>query len=171
MVSRRIVLPPLMTLCEYAFNSLLFLQTPSHHCFFFFFYYAHGIWKFLGQGLNLSHSSDNAMSLTNGPPGNSFIYLFMAMPMTCRNSLGSDLSHSIDNSESLTTRPPGKFTTDLFTVTLALSFTYLFILKIYYYYFLIVICPIQFFSTVQHGDQLHIHVHILFLHIVMLHHK
>ena len=29
------------------------------------------IWKFLGQELNLSHSSDKAESLTARPPGNS----------------------------------------------------------------------------------------------------
>ena len=32
--------------------------------FFFFFCCDHGTWKFLGQGLNLSHSCDNAGSLT-----------------------------------------------------------------------------------------------------------
>ena len=32
--------------------------------YFFFFGCAQGMWKFLGQGLNLSHSSDNARSLT-----------------------------------------------------------------------------------------------------------
>ena len=30
----------------------------------FFFGCARGMWKFLGQGLNLGHSSDNAASLT-----------------------------------------------------------------------------------------------------------
>ena len=29
----------------------------------------------------------------------------------------------------------------------------------------------NFFSTLQHGDQLHIHVHIQFSHIIMLYHK
>ena len=31
----------------------------------------HGMWKFLGQELNLSHSSDSAKSLTARPPGDS----------------------------------------------------------------------------------------------------
>ena len=30
------------------------------------------MWKFLGQGLNLHHTSDNAKSLTTRPPGNSY---------------------------------------------------------------------------------------------------
>ena len=34
-------------------------------------YCAHGMQKFLGQGLNLYHSSDNAESLTSRPPGKS----------------------------------------------------------------------------------------------------
>ena len=34
--------------------------------------------KFLGQGLNLCHSSDNARSLTAGPPGNSEKDLFLS---------------------------------------------------------------------------------------------
>ena len=38
---------------------------------FVFFGYSHGMKKFLGQGLNLSHSSDNAESLSIRPPGNS----------------------------------------------------------------------------------------------------
>ena len=35
------------------------------------FYYTHSTWKFPGQGSNLSHSSDNAKSLTTRSPGNS----------------------------------------------------------------------------------------------------
>lgn len=44
--------------------------------FFFFFCYAHGLWKFSGQGSKPRHSSDSAGSLTAGPPGNSLEYLF-----------------------------------------------------------------------------------------------
>ena len=40
--------------------------------FFFFFDHTHKMWKFPGQGLNPCHSSDNARSLTNRPPGNSY---------------------------------------------------------------------------------------------------
>ena len=39
--------------------------------FFFFFDCACNMWKFLGQGLNASYSSDNTESLTTRPPGNS----------------------------------------------------------------------------------------------------
>ena len=39
--------------------------------FFFFFGCNHSKQKFLGQGLNSSHNSDNARSLTTLPPGNS----------------------------------------------------------------------------------------------------
>ena len=35
------------------------------------FGHTHAIWKFMGQGSKLSHSSDNAESLTTMPPGNS----------------------------------------------------------------------------------------------------
>ena len=40
----------------------------------FFFFYGHtfSMWKFPGQGSNLSHSSDNTESLTTTPPGNSY---------------------------------------------------------------------------------------------------
>lgn len=38
---------------------------------FFFFCYSYSIPKFLGQGSNSYYSSDNADSLTEGPPGNS----------------------------------------------------------------------------------------------------
>ena len=38
---------------------------------FLFFACAHDMWKFLGQGWNLRHSSDNAESLTTRPPENS----------------------------------------------------------------------------------------------------
>ena len=44
--------------------------------FFFFFFFA--MWKFPGQGSNLSQSSDNTESLTTRPPGNSQIILFKA---------------------------------------------------------------------------------------------
>ena len=37
----------------------------------FFFGHAHSMWKFLGQGSNLSHSSDKVKSLTIRPLGNS----------------------------------------------------------------------------------------------------
>ena len=39
--------------------------------FIYLFGYTHSMQKFPSQGLNLSHSSDNAESLTTGPPGNS----------------------------------------------------------------------------------------------------
>ena len=48
-----------------------------HFVCLFVFGQTHGMWKFLGQGLKLSHSSnpshssDNAESLTVRPPGNS----------------------------------------------------------------------------------------------------
>ena len=38
---------------------------------FFFFFAPCSMWKFPGQWLNLSHSSDNTRSLTARPPGNS----------------------------------------------------------------------------------------------------
>ena len=44
---------------------------PEATLLFFFFGCTCGMWKFLGQGLNLSHGSDNAESLTARPPGNS----------------------------------------------------------------------------------------------------
>ena len=43
---------------------------------------------------------------------------------------------------------------------------------IHFYYFLIVIFPIQFyFLLYSMVTQLHIHVHILFSHIIMPHHE
>ena len=44
-----------------------------HFLFFFllFFGHARGMWKLPGQGLNLSHSTDSAESLTPRPSGNS----------------------------------------------------------------------------------------------------
>ena len=52
--------------------SVVFLPTVMYRFFFFFFFgHAHGMWKFLGQGSNLLHSSDpscyseNAGSLTH----------------------------------------------------------------------------------------------------------
>ena len=42
------------------------------------------VWKFLGKGLNLSHSSDNGRFLTHGPPGNSHHGLCDATGCTCR---------------------------------------------------------------------------------------
>ena len=53
--------------------------------FFFFFGRACGIRKFLSQGSNLQHSSDlshsrnNARSLTAEPPGNSRAYIFVEL--------------------------------------------------------------------------------------------
>ena len=49
------------------------LRLPSFFSFLFFFFFCCtlSIWKFLGQGLNPSHSSDIAGSLTTRPPGNS----------------------------------------------------------------------------------------------------
>ena len=50
--------------------------------FFFFFLSAHGMWKFLSQGLNLHHNRGNAISLTTKPSGNFapffpfFLFLF-----------------------------------------------------------------------------------------------
>ena len=38
---------------------------------FLFIGYAHGMWKFPSQGLNLCHSSDNSISLATKPQGNS----------------------------------------------------------------------------------------------------
>ena len=40
-------------------------------CFVLFFGHTLGMWKFLAQGSNPSHSSDIAQSLTTRPPGNS----------------------------------------------------------------------------------------------------
>ena len=37
--------------------------------------------------------------------------------------------------------------------------------------FLIVLSPIHFFPTVQSGDQVHMQVHILFSHMIRLHHE
>jgi len=52
--------------------------------FFFFFGYTCGMQKFPGQGLNLSHSSDNTESLTPRPPGNSCPILFKGLsPSSC----------------------------------------------------------------------------------------
>ena len=42
--------------------------------FVLFFSRAHGMWTFLCQGSNLSHSNDNAGSLTPRPPGNSQVW-------------------------------------------------------------------------------------------------
>ena len=44
--------------------SSLVAQNISFFFFFFFFGRTHSIWKFAGQKSNLSHSSDNARSLT-----------------------------------------------------------------------------------------------------------
>lgn len=48
-----------------------FISFPFFFSFFTFFFFggAHSTGKFLGQGLNLRHSSDNAKSLTPRPPG------------------------------------------------------------------------------------------------------
>ena len=45
----------------------LFANILSHFIDFFFFGHSFGMQKFLGQGLNLSHSSDKAGSLTHWP--------------------------------------------------------------------------------------------------------
>ena len=65
-------------------NGSLFLLPPP------FFGHSRGIWKFLGQGSNLSHSSDpshtsdNARSLTTRPPENSSItFFFFFYPWFC----------------------------------------------------------------------------------------
>ena len=47
--------------------------------FFFFFCHIQGMQKFLGQGLNLSRSSDNAQLLTTRPPGNSYAIFFKGL--------------------------------------------------------------------------------------------
>ena len=43
--------------------------TPQFFFFFFPPFLAHGMWKFLGQGPNLSHSSDITESLAPGHQG------------------------------------------------------------------------------------------------------
>ena len=54
---------------------------------FFFFGFTHGMQKFLGQGSNLSYSSnpsysrDNAGSLTTRPPGNSLLSYYFKSPL------------------------------------------------------------------------------------------
>ena len=58
---------------------LQFQQILFQHFLFLFFGHTHSMQNFLGQGLNLSHSSDNGShsdnmeSLTTRPPGNSEI--------------------------------------------------------------------------------------------------
>ena len=47
------------------------------------------MWKFPGQELNQSHSSDNAKSLTARPPGNSPKILFFAVLESLRNFIPS----------------------------------------------------------------------------------
>ena len=49
---------------------MIFLFSLSLSLFFFFF--ASGMWKFPGQGLNSSHSSDNTESLTTRPSEHSW---------------------------------------------------------------------------------------------------
>ena len=48
----------------------------------FSFGHAYGMQKFPGQGLNPSHRSDNAESLTTRPPGNSLSLVFNRL---CKN--------------------------------------------------------------------------------------
>ena len=49
-----------------------------------------GLWKFLGQGWDLCHSSDNAKSRTARPPGNSkaggLFFFFRVAPEACGGS-------------------------------------------------------------------------------------
>lgn len=52
-------------------------------CLFVFFVHSHGMWGFLGQGLNSSHISDNAKSLTSTPPGNFQIWKFRPDEASC----------------------------------------------------------------------------------------
>ena len=54
-----------------------FSNQHENHLFFFFFFFgcAWGMWKFLGQGSNPSHSSDHNEFLTAGPPGDSSFIL------------------------------------------------------------------------------------------------
>ena len=56
----------------------LILITIYSFLFIYFFGHSHGMQKFLGQGSNPGHSSDNARSLTAQPPGNSLSCLKFA---------------------------------------------------------------------------------------------
>ena len=51
-----------------------------------FFGCAHGRWKFPGQGLNQSHSSENVRSLTAEPPKNSNTFFFLLFRAKKRTS-------------------------------------------------------------------------------------
>ena len=68
-------------------QSLNFLDSVQTFVSVFFFGCAHGIQKFLGQGSNLSHSSDDAKSLTTRTPGNSCVCLLLLMIISVRFSL------------------------------------------------------------------------------------
>ena len=52
-------------------------------CLFVCFVCTCNMWKFPGQGLNLSHSSDNAESLIPYPSGNSGILVFLIQEFKC----------------------------------------------------------------------------------------
>ena len=50
------------------------------------------VWKFPGQGLNLSHSSDSAGSLTTRPPGNSLISILVLISISSTLQLVTPIS-------------------------------------------------------------------------------
>ena len=60
-------------------------QMPGLSWMYFFFGCAHGMWKFPGQGLNQSHSSDNTESLTTRLPGKLQDCTFMQRSQSLRN--------------------------------------------------------------------------------------
>ena len=51
-----------------------------------FFGCAHGLWKFPGQGENVSNSSDNTQPLTARPPGNSRTVQYLKILRVSRNA-------------------------------------------------------------------------------------
>jgi len=71
---------------------------------FFFLGNAHSMGKFPGQGSNLSHSSNNAETLTSRPPKNSKkgCYLlntksdFILPPLTWRSHVNSDAPFALE---------------------------------------------------------------------------
>ena len=51
----------------------------GYYLFIYLFGYTLGMWKFLGQGLNPNHSSDNTKSLIARPPGNSLFHSILLL--------------------------------------------------------------------------------------------
>ena len=61
--------------------TIIFFLWYSFYLFYFYLFFdrTNGIWKFLGQGSNLNHGSNNAGSLTAEPPENACIVILIKL--------------------------------------------------------------------------------------------